>query len=64
MKTIFCIWCDAPCKVADTFDERTMKAVCSRGCKDAETVFNLWMSDEEINRRDHYRHLTTGEDYD
>ena len=64
MKTTVCIWCDAFVKVQDTFDDLQHKAVCSQSCKDAETLFNLWMSDEEINRRAHYRYLTTGEDYD
>jgi len=61
MKTA-CVWCSKLVEVADDYDDLRHKAVCSRGCKDAETVFNLWMSDEEINRRAHYRYLTTGED--
>jgi hypothetical protein len=62
MKTTVCVWCDTFVKVQDTFDDLQHKAVCSQSCKDAETLFNLWMSDEEINRRAHYRYLTTGEE--
>ena len=49
-------------KFKDDYDELQLKAVCCRGCKDAETLFNLHFSDEEINRRAHYRHLTQGGD--
>jgi len=62
MKLTSCVWCSEPCKVQDDYDGPQHKAVCSQSCKDAETLFNLWMSDEEINRRAHYRYLTTGED--
>jgi len=61
MKTA-CVWCSKLVKVADDYDDLQHKAVCSQSCKDAETLFNLWMSDEEINRRAHYHYLTTGED--
>jgi len=64
MKTTVCIWCDTFVRVSNTYDDLQHKVVCSQSCKDAETLFNLWMSDEEINRRAHYRYLTTGEDYD
>jgi len=62
MKTTCCVWCWKLVKVADDFDEKKHKAVCSPGCKAGESVFNVWMSDEEINRRAHYRHLTRGDD--
>lgn len=62
MKTTVCCWCLAPVKVRNTFDERTQKVVCSQGCKDAELLFCLHYSDEEINRRAHYRFLTEGKD--
>ena len=62
MKTTCCYWCHAFVKVKDDYDDLQHKVVCSQSCKDAETLFNLWMSDEEINRRAHYHYLTTGED--
>jgi hypothetical protein len=61
MKTTCCVWCSAPVKVLDTYDDLQHKAVCSPGCKDAETLFCIHYSDEEINRRDHYHDLTKGE---
>jgi len=48
MKTTSCVWCWKVVKVADDYDDLQNKAVCSRGCKDAETIFNLWMSDERL----------------
>ncbi len=62
MKTSCCVWCWKPVKVKDDYDELQHKAVCCRGCKDAETLFNIHFSDEEINRRAHYRFLTRGSD--
>jgi len=61
MKTA-CVWCSKIIKVADDYDDLMHKGVCSRGCKDAETVFQLWMSDEAITLRAHYRYLTEGPD--
>jgi len=61
MKTA-CVWCDKIITVDDTYSDRKHKGVCSQSCKDAETLFNLWMSDEEINRRAHYKVLTIGSD--
>lgn len=54
----FCCWCLAPIKVPNNFNHKKQKAVCSKGCKDAENLFTTYWSDEEINRRAHYRHLT------
>ena len=62
MKTVCCTWCLAPIEVKDMFDERKRKMVCSQSCKDAEMLFTLHWSDEEINRREHYRILTLGEE--
>jgi len=62
MKTTVCVWCLAPVKVQDNFNERKQKAVCSTGCRDAELLFNIHFGDEEINRRAHYRNLTGQED--
>jgi len=62
MKTTVCCWCLAPVKVRDSFDHLINKAVCSTGCRDAETIFNIHFSDEEINKREHYRALTEGSD--
>lgn len=63
MKTTVCVWCSKLVKVEDDYDDLKHKAVCSKGCWDAETLFNLHFSDEEINRRAHYRALTTGGDF-
>ena len=60
MKAV-CDWCQTFVKVHDTFDPLRDAVVCSRGCEDAETIFRLWMSDEEINRRQHYEYLTQGD---
>jgi len=35
------------------------KVFCSYGCRDAERMFLIMFSDEEINRRAHYVELTT-----
>ena len=61
MKTVCCMWCLSPIQVKDTFKEQKRKIVCSQSCKDAEMLFTLHWSDEEINRRAHYHELTRGE---
>jgi len=50
--------------MSDRFDEKKSKPFCSIGCLNAEMLFNLHFSDEEINRRAHYRLLTKGDDTD
>jgi len=62
MKTTACVWCSTFVTVPDTFDDLQHKAVCSPTCKSAEMMFTEYWSDEEINRRAHYRYLTEGED--
>ena len=62
MRNEYCCWCDKPVRVKDTFDPKTQSAVCSVGCRDAEKLFRNQFSDEEINRRAHYRYLTRGEE--
>mgnify|MGYP000742708424 CR=1 FL=1 len=57
-----CIWCWKPVKPPANYNNRTQKLVCSQGCKDAEALFQVHYSDEEINRRAHYRYLTKGSD--
>ena len=59
-KKTVCCWCLAPIKVADNFNEKKQKAVCSEGCRDAERLFTTFYSDEEINRRRHYDELIRG----
>ena len=51
MTDTICIWCWKPCKVSDDYDDLRNKAVCSRGCKDAETLFNIHFSDDNIADR-------------
>jgi hypothetical protein len=64
MKTTCCVWCSAFVKVRDTYNDLQHKAVCSTTCREAEMMFTQYWSDEEINRRAHYRKLTQGEDDD
>ena len=59
-----CVWCSDLIKVPDTYNDLQHKAVCSPVCKAAELMFSEYWSDEEINQRAHYRHLTEGTDYD
>ncbi len=61
-KTVCCEWCLKPIEVKDTFKPHKHKIVCSQGCRDAETLFEMMFSDEEINRRAHYEYLTKGDD--
>ena len=51
MKDANCIWCLAPIKVQDTFDDLQHKAVCSQSCKSAEMLFCMYYSDTEIKHR-------------
>ena len=60
MKLACCVWCSTFVKVPDTYDDLLHKAVCSPVCKSAELMFSEYWSDEEINRRAHYRYLTEG----
>ena len=60
MKTV-CCWCWKEIKVSDTYDGLQHKAICSPVCKAAEMMFSEYWSDEEINRRVHYRYLTGGQ---
>jgi len=62
MKTTCCVWCFTFVKVKDTFNDLQHKAVCSVTCKEAEMMFTQYWSDEEINRREHYKELTQGRD--
>ena len=64
MKKTACVWCSAIVNVHNDFDQWKNKAVCSKGCRDAENLFCTHFSDVEMNRRAHYRFLTTGEDHD
>jgi len=61
MKTTACVWCSTFVTVPDTYNDRQHKAVCSPVCKSAEMMFTEYWSDEEINRRAHYKELTKGE---
>ena len=53
-----CSWCT---KIHETTIPRPNKVFCNAGCRDAENLFEICFSDEEINRRDHYQQLTKGE---
>lgn len=61
MKTV-CDWCESIIEVKEHYDPLQHQVFCSDGCRDAETVFQCWMSDDEINRRTHYDYLTKGEE--
>lgn len=61
MKTkAVCCWCLSLLTVKGNFNIKKDKAVCSRGCRDAEHLFCAYYSDTEINKRTHYRELTQG----
>ena len=62
MKNAACVWCSELINVPDTYDDLQHKAICSPVCKSAELMFSEYWSDEEINRRAHYRYLTSGEE--
>ena len=62
MKNTVCCWCWKKVTVDNTYSDLKHKGVCSQSCKDAEMLFTQYWSDEEINRRAHYRELTKGED--
>ena len=62
MKKTCCVWCSAIVSVQDTYNDLQHKAVCSPACKAAETIFCLYMSDDNVAQRAHYRELTGGED--
>ena len=64
MKKSACCWCDAIVNVRDDFDQWKDMVACSDGCRAADLLFRQHFSDEEINRRAHYRFLTTGEDHE
>ena len=57
-----CEWCLTPIKVPNSFDPIVRQVVCNRGCRDAETLFRIMFSDEQINRNRHYDDLTQGGD--
>ena len=61
-KITACVWCSKIMTVPDIYDDLRHKGVCCQSCKDAENLFNLYWSDEEINRRAHYKKLTEGGD--
>jgi hypothetical protein len=56
-----CAWCN---KLLTLDGERDDKQFfyCSKSCKEADWMFKMMFSDEEINRRVHYRDLTRGEE--
>ena len=56
-----CEWC---CKPIEAKTPRPKAVFCSFGCRDANAMFNLAFSDEEINRRTHYAEITRGSDED
>lgn len=60
-KIVCCEWCLKPVKAKDTFNPAKSIIVCSRGCRDAETLFRMLFSEENINRERHYNELTRGE---
>ena len=60
MKDTVCVWCSAPVKVRDHYNDLQHKALCSQGCRDAEQLFCYLYSDEEAHRRAHYLYLTQG----
>ena len=49
-----CHWCNVPLVMKPGFDEKKHKPICSPGCRDAERLFCLFYSDEEIEMRERY----------
>ncbi len=62
MKKTACCWCSAIISIDDTYNDLQHKAVCSPACKAAETIFCLYMSDENVMIRAQYREHMEGED--
>jgi len=52
-----CGWCN---KLLAT-DNTTHVVYCSKGCHDADKLFQYHNSDVEINRKRHYKRLTRGQ---
>jgi hypothetical protein len=60
MRQDVCVWCHQKIQIPDGNQNTTY--TCSQGCRDAEYLFRLLFSDEAINRREHYKYLTRGDD--
>ena len=58
-----CQWCGRILVLSDKAKKYLM-CFCDESCADAEKLFTLHYSDEEIHRREHYLELTGGEDED
>lgn len=56
-----CCWCPQIIEIPD--NQKMGITPCSTGCKHAEILFRMWMSDEEQNRRAHYHAMTRGDEY-
>ena len=59
---VCCDWCTNFVEVKDTYNPLINAVFCSPGCRDADTIFRVWQSDEAINRDIHYHMLTRGDD--
>ena len=55
-----CHWCNAFITMKEGFNEKKTKPMCSKGCRDAEMLFNQLFSEKRINRERHYLALTKG----
>lgn len=56
-----CNWCNSIIKVEKGYNPQIHRRYCSVQCVMADSMFEEWQSDEEINRRRHYEELTKGE---
>ena len=55
-----CQWCE---RIVESDIPRPQHVFCCQSCVDAELLFSIMFSDEEQNRRAHYKALTKGEDF-
>lgn len=60
MAKAVCSWCDILLEAEERYDPLRHVVYCSNGCRDADTLFQLHYSDENINRERHYEFLTRG----
>ena len=47
-----CFWCNDIITMQPDFDEQKHKPMCSRGCRDAEVLFNKLFSNKRLNRKE------------
>lgn len=56
-----CNFCLVFIKVETGYNPQIHKRYCSKSCMVADKIFDEWQSEEEYNRKRHYKELTKGE---